>query len=218
MTDFQELYHKADVQEYRQYILADQQHQLWEKYASLNKTVSHPNIVFAGDSITEYFPIHELLTSTMPLYNRGVHGIDSLQFLEHLSSQILDLAPSKVFLLIGVNDLKKRTPEEVYQTIQSIITKIHQQLPETQIFLLSVFPMNESPEFVRTPSLRNNQSISLLNDNLSRLAGDKVCWFDVHYLLCDETGQLKRDWTVDGLHLTVSGYWAIADAIQPFLV
>ena len=109
MTDFQELYHKADVQEYRQYILADQQHQLWEKYASLNKTVSHPNIVFAGDSITEYFPIHELLTSTMPLYNRGVHGIDSLQFLEHLSSQILDLAPSKVFLLIGVNDLKKRT-------------------------------------------------------------------------------------------------------------
>ena len=78
--------------------------------------------------------------------------------------------------------------------------------------------MNESPEFVRSPSLRNNQSISLLNNNLSRLAGDKVCWFDVHYLLCDETGQLKRDWTVDGLHLTVSGYWAIADAIQPFLV
>ncbi|MGE9834403.1 GDSL-type esterase/lipase family protein [Streptococcus orisratti] len=218
MTDFQELYHKADVQEYRQYILTDQQNQLWEKYAALNKIVSHPNIVFAGDSITEFFPIHELLTSDTPLYNRGIHGIDSLQLLEHLSSQILELAPSKVFLLVGVNDLKKRAPEEVCQTIQSIITKIHQQLPETLIFLLSIFPMNESPEFVRTPSLLNNQSISLLNDNLSRLAGEKVSWLDVHDLLCDETGQLKRDWTVDGLHLTVAGYRVIADAIQPYLV
>lgn len=112
MTGFQELYHKADVTEFRNKVLADQQVQLWEKYDALNKLVKQPNIVFAGDSITEYFPIHEMLISNFPLYNRGVHGINSLQLLEHLYTQVLDLRPSKVVLLIGVNDLKIRHPPE----------------------------------------------------------------------------------------------------------
>ena len=45
--DFQTLYHKPDVQRYRQYVLADQQAELWDKYAALNQQVSHPNMVFA---------------------------------------------------------------------------------------------------------------------------------------------------------------------------
>lgn len=120
-------------------------------------------------------------------------------------------------MLIGVNDLKNRQPEEVCETVREIIDKIQQKLPETQIFLLSVFPMNESPEFVRTPSLRSNKSISILNKFLSHLASDKVKWVDVHDLLCDESGQLCRDLTVDGLHLTIDGYTIISKIIQQYL-
>lgn len=217
MTDFQVLYQKDDVKEFRAYVLKDQQEQLWEKYTALNKLASQPNIVFAGDSITEFFPVHEMLQSDLKVYNRGIHGINSLQLLEHIDSQILDLQPSKVFLLVGVNDLKNRQPEEVCEAVCEIIDKIHQKLPETQIFLLSVFPMNESPEFVRTPSLRNNKSISILNELLSHLASDKVKWVDVHDLLCDESGQLRRDLTVDGLHLTIDGYAIISKVIQHYL-
>lgn len=217
MTDFQVLYQKSDVKEFRAYVLKDQQEQLWEKYAALNKLASQPNIVFAGDSITEFFPVHEMLQSELKLYNRGIHGINSLQLLDHIDSQILDLKPSKVFLLIGVNDLKNRQPEEVCETVREIIDKIQQKLPETQIFLLSVFPMNESSEFVRTPSLRSNKSISILNEHLSHLASDKVKWLDVHDLLCDESGQLCRDLTVDGLHLTIDGYAIISKIIQQYL-
>ena len=198
-------------------MLKDQQEQLWEKYAALNKLASQPNIVFAGDSITEFFPVHEMLQSELKLYNRGIHGINSLQLLEHLNTQVLDLKPSKVVLLIGVNDLKTRQPEEVRETIETIIATIQQKLPETQIILLSVFPMNESPEFVRTPSLRSNKSISILNKFLSHLASDKVKWVDVHDLLCDESGQLCRDLTVDGLHLTIDGYTIISKIIQQYL-
>lgn len=173
MTGFQELYHKADVTDFRNKVLADQQVQLWEKYDALNKLVKQPNIVFAGDSITEYFPIHEMLISNFPLYNRGVHGINSLQLLEHLHTQVLDLRPSKVVLLIGVNDLKIRHPEEVCETIETIMATIQQKLPETEIILLSVFPMNESPRFVRTPNHRNNDSINQLNNLLSNLSKKK---------------------------------------------
>lgn len=216
--DFQTLYHKPDVQRYRQYVLADQQAELWDKYAALNQQVSHPNMVFAGDSITEYFPLHEMLLASVPLYNRGVHGITSLQLLEHLDSQVLDLKPSRVFILIGVNDLKTREPKAVCQTIQDIIGQIRQQLPETDIVLLSLFPMDESPEFVRTPSQRNNQTIAQLNSLLSKLANDKVHWLDIHDLLCDNQGQLKREWTVDGLHLTVASYSIVAKALADYLI
>lgn len=154
----------------------------------------------------------------MRLYNRGIHGITSQQLLKHLDSQVIDLNPNRVFLLIGANDLKTRRPEEVYQTIQTIILEIHNQLPETDIVLMSVFPINESPEFIRTPSLRTNHSISQLNAYLSELTNDKVYWLDVHDLLCDESGQLKRDLTLDGLHLTVAGYQVVADIINLFLM
>ena len=49
MIEFQKLYHKADVQEYRQFILLYQQNKLREKYEALNKSVSHPNIIFFCD-------------------------------------------------------------------------------------------------------------------------------------------------------------------------
>lgn len=217
MTDFQELYHKADVTEFRKQILADQQAQLWEKYDALNQLVKQTNIVFAGDSITEYFPIHEMLTSDLPLYNRGVHGINSLQLLEHLNTQVLDLLPSKVVLLIGVNDLKTRQPEEVRETIETIIATIQQKLPETQIILLSVFPMNESPRFVRTPSHRNNDSINRLNALLSDLSGDGVTYLNLHDALCDESGELPLNRTVDGLHLNVDGYRVVSEILSAYL-
>ncbi len=217
MTDFQELYHKADVTEFRKQILADQQAQLWEKYDALNQLVKQPNVVFAGDSITEYFPIYEMLTSDLPLYNRGVHGINSLQLLEHLNTQVLDLKPSKVVLLIGVNDLKTRQPEEVRETIDTIIATIQQKLPETQIILLSVFPMNESPRFVRTPSHRNNDSINQLNDFLSDLSGDGVIYLNLHGALCDESGELPLNRTVDGLHLNVDGYRVVSEILSAYL-
>ncbi len=217
MTDFQELYHKADVTEFRNKVLADQQVQLWEKYDALNQLVKQPNIVFAGDSITEYFPIHEMLKSDFPLYNRGVHGINSLQLLEHLNTQVLDLKPSKVVLLIGVNDLKTRQPEEVRETIGTIVTSIHQKLPETQIILLSVFPMNESPRFVRTPSHRNNDSINRLNTLLSDLSGDGVTYLNLHGALCDESGELPLNRTVDGLHLNVDGYRVVSEILSAYL-
>lgn len=217
MTGFQELYHKADVIEFRNKVLADQQVQLWEKYDALNKLVKQPNIVFAGDSITEYFPIHEMLISNFSLYNRGVHGINSLQLLEHLHTQVLDLRPSKVVLLIGVNDLKIRHPEEVCETIETIMATIQQKLPETEIILLSVFPMNESPRFVRTPNHRNNDSINQLNNLLSNLSKKSVTYLNIHDSLCDESGHLPLTCTIDGLHLNITGYRVVSEILSVYL-
>ena len=70
------------------------------KFVSENQKLDKGQIVFAGDSITEFFALKKYLGRYFPLVNRGVAGIDSVWLLEHLKEQILDLEPSKLVILI----------------------------------------------------------------------------------------------------------------------
>ena len=58
------------------------------KFVSENQKLDKGQIVFAGDSITEFFALKKYLGRDFPLVNRGVAGIDSVWLLEHLKEQI----------------------------------------------------------------------------------------------------------------------------------
>lgn len=49
-------------------------------------------------------------------------------------------------------------------------------------------------------------------------AEENVRFLDVTALLADENGNLRNDYTYDGLHPNVSGYLAVRDAIVAELV
>jgi hypothetical protein len=74
-------------------------------FKELNKRAQKGGVVFVGDSITEGFPIDEILQCNKPMYNRGINGDTSIGVLDKLKEEVFDLIPSKVFLLIGTNDL-----------------------------------------------------------------------------------------------------------------
>lgn len=215
MPNLQDLYKTKEVSLFRQLLLKQDQEKIWKNYQELNQLAEKGGTVFAGDSITEFFPIHELLRSSKRLYNRGVHGIDSLDLLAHLDSHILDLKPEKIFLLIGINDLKNRSPRESLETIEQIINQVHTDLPHSQLHLLSVLPINESHLFRHSPSRRSNQAVLELNDGLRQLP--VPTFLDLHDQFCDDRGQLKKEWTLDGIHLTISAYQILSQALQAFL-
>lgn len=210
--DLDKLLQEPLVLDYQSQILRTSQEALWEKYKELNTNAIPNSILFVGDSITEFFPVHELIHADCPIYNRGVRGLTSLQLLNHLHQQIIDLKPRAIFLLIGINDLKSRKPEEIFETLTTIVKQIKSELPHSQIYLLSVVPMNESSQFSRILTLRNNQSILKLNALLKNI--DKVEWVDLHEQFCDESGQLALDYTVDGIHLSVKAYRVLAEKFQ----
>lgn len=215
MMKFDKLFNEPHVIDYRNQLLKINQLALWEKYRELNTTVNSGEIVFVGDSITEFNPIEELIESSLKIYNRGIRGITSLQLLDHLEEQILGLKPKIIFLMIGVNDLKTREPQLVFETILTIIKQVKKNLPQSKIYLQSILPINESSRFIRNKNRRSTKSVLILNKLLSEI--DNVYWLDLHSLLRDSNNELPERYTTDGVHLTIDAYRIISQKFQEII-
>lgn len=212
---FDKLFNEPHVIDYRNQLLKINQLALWEKYRQLNTTANSGEIVFVGDSITEFNPIEELIESSLKIYNRGIRGITSLQLLDHLEEQILGLKPKIIFLMIGVNDLKTREPQLVFETILTIIKQVKKNLPQSKIYLQSILPINESSKFIRNKNRRSTKSVLILNKLLSEI--DNVYWLDLHSLLRDSNNELPERYTTDGVHLTIDAYRIISQKFQEII-
>lgn len=190
-------------------------------FGELNAIAREGAIVFAGDSITEGFPVHELFPPSQPLYNRGIGGMSSGQMLEHLEDLVLGLSPKKAFVLIGTNDIHKGTGfDGTVENIRTIINRIEKECPATAIYLLSVLPVNNTKElYLYAVAERNNPDILRLNKYLKQLAEEmaSTTFVDVHSRLADKQGNLRDDYTTDGLHLSVKGYREVAACIAPLI-
>lgn len=212
---FDKLFNEPHVIDYRNQLLKINQLALWEKYRQLNTTANSGEIVFVGDSITEFNPIEELIESSLKIYNRGIRGITSLQLLDHLEEQILGVKPKIIFLMIGVNDLKTREPQLVFETILTIIKQVKKNLPQSKIYLQSILPINESSRFIRNKNRRSTKTILILNKLLSEI--DNVYWLDLHSLLRDSNNELPERYTTDGVHLTIDAYRIISQKFQEII-
>ena len=126
--------------------------------------------------------------------------------LEHLKEQILDLEPSKLVILIGINDIGRGYPvQDVVNRISDIIMTIRQESLYTEIYLLSIFPVSERLEHA------SNVTVGELNQQLAVLPG--VTYVDLFDYLTDAQGQLNANYTTDGLHLNPQAYQVIAEPI-----
>ncbi|MEX6686502.1 GDSL-type esterase/lipase family protein [Danxiaibacter flavus] len=166
-------------------------------------------IVFLGNSITEAGAWSEVLPGRN-VVNRGISGDNSYGVLARLD-QVLAAHPSKIFLLIGINDLKRGTsPVFIAGNYVKIVEKIKKTSPKTKLFLQSVLPVNEG----MLPSIYskiNNEIVRNLNDSLSAIANRyKVPFIDLHEIFEDDNHQLKKEFSTDGLHLKPDAYilWA----------
>ena len=165
-------------------------------------------IVFLGDSISEFGLWEEWFTG-LPVLNRGIGGETSGQVLARLDTAIN--APRAVFLLIGTNDLTAAVPEDdIVANVKSILRGIEQRAPGTPVYLQSVMP--RSIDF--RPEI---QALNRRYRQLAESAAADVRYLDLWPLLSDEAGGLKKEYTLDRLHLNGAGYRAWADLLRPAL-
>ena len=183
------------------------------KFVTENHKLDKGQIVFAGDSITEFFALKKYLGRDLPLVNRGIAGTDSVWLLDHLKEQVLELEPSKLVLLIGINDIGRAYPiQEIVNRISDIVMTVRQESLFTEIYLLSVLPVSERPEHSSKVKIRNNATVRELNQQLAVLPG--VTYVDLYDYLTDAHGQLNDTYTTDGLHLSPQGYQVLAEPIK----
>ncbi|EGD35649.1 GDSL family lipase/acylhydrolase [Streptococcus sanguinis SK150] len=201
--------------------LLNEQAKLQQNYRELNQlSVKEPDIIFIGDSIVEYYPLYELLQTDKRLLNRGIRGYKTDLLLENLDAHLFGQALDKVFILIGTNDIGKEMPQtETLANLEAIIQEISRDYPLAQIQLLSVLPVNETPAYKSTVYVRSNEKIQALNQAYRQLASAymNVQFIDLYDAFLDEGGQLRPDYTRDGLHLTIAGYAALSKALQETL-
>ena len=79
-----------------------------KNYQYLNEVAIKGETLFTGSSLMELFPICEIARSRSIddiIYNRGISGLNTDEFLQHIHPLLLDLQPSKVFINIGTNDM-----------------------------------------------------------------------------------------------------------------
>lgn len=201
--------------------LLKEQEKIQTKYRELNQiSVIEPDIIFIGDSIVEYFPLQELLGTTKTIVNRGIRGYQTGLLLDNLDAHLYGDAVDQIVLLIGTNDIGKDVPmNEALNNLESVIQTISRDYPLSQIKLVSILPVNEEEDFKQTVYIRTNEKIKAWNQAYQDLASAymQVEFVPVFENLLDQKGQLKSDFTTDGLHLSVSGYQALSSTLKKYI-
>ena len=201
--------------------LLKEQAKIQTKYRELNEiSLLEPDMIFIGDSIVEYYPLQELLGTTKTIVNRGIRGYQTGLLLDNLDAHLYGDAVDQIVLLIGTNDIGKDIPmNDALDNLERVIQSIAREYPLSQIKLLSILPVNEGERYKQTVYIRTNEKIREWNQAYEALTSAymQVDFVPVYDSLIDTEGQLKKDYTTDGLHLSVAGYQALSEALKEYL-
>ena len=201
--------------------LLKEQAKIQTKYRELNEiSLLEPDMIFIGDSIVEYYPLQELLGTAKTIVNRGIRGYQTGLLLDNLDAHLYGDAVDQIVLLIGTNDIGKDIPmNDALDNLEGVIQSLNRDCPLSQIKLVSILPVNEGEEYKQTVYIRTNEKIREWNQAYEALASAymQVDFVPIYDSLTDSEGQLKKDYTIDGLHLSVAGYQALSGALKEYL-
>lgn len=182
------------------------------------KVQSH--YLFVGDQFTIDFNAKERLSG----YHLAVSGetdLTSSYLLENLRKYVYNYNPSKVLIQVGMTDfIQTNNDDELHisENIKSIIKEIKINRPYAEIYIISLYPINDSDDDkINYRLVKNlyNEKIEKVNNEIKDICkNNSVQYIDVHSVLLDkESKMLKLEYTTDGLHLSDEGYKIVSRKI-----
>ena len=180
-------------------------------------SVNAKDIIFLGNSITNGAEWAELFQNKR-VKNRGISG-DICQGVYDRLTPITAGKPSKIFLMIGINDMARGTSiDSIADATLKIIKKIQSESPRTRIYLQSILPVNDSFGMFQG-HMKRKADIKPLNGKLEQLSKtEKITFIDFYsHFVIPDTELMNPAYTNDGLHLTGEGYLKWVEIMKPFL-
>lgn len=174
---------------------------------------ANDNFVFLGDSITEQYNLEEFYEK-LPTVNSGIGGNKTDDILSDMENRVYKYNPTKVILLIGTNDIiDHKEVDEVFNNINKIIKNIEENRALTKIYVESVYPSR-----IDYKDEDYKDKVNELNKKIEKKYKDTdVVYIDINSHLKDDDGQLKKEYTADGLHLNTKGYIKVTKLLLPYL-
>ena len=190
----------------------------WGQRATLHELlpVDSTTIVFLGNSLTNGCEWHELLG--MPnVVNRGISG-DIIPGLMDRLDPIVAGKPAKIFVMCGVNDLSHNlTTDSIAHDMDLLLERIQTESPSTKIYLQSLLPFNMNVREWKT-LVGKEQQTREINARYKEIAERRgITWIDLYPLVVDDNGNLREEFTNDGLHLLGPAYLIWRDAVMPYV-
>ena len=175
-------------------------------FAEENKTIGEVDVAFIGDSITDGYDV----AAYYPQYrtaNRGIGGDTTVGLEARLEVSLFDIQPRAVVMLIGANNMR-----EMFDNYESILIKLRDNLPDSEIVILSLTAM--SKDWGRNNGLAKENNVKI--KELAEKYG--YTFIDLFTPLTDpETNELYADMSEDGGHPNAIGYAKITEIITPVL-
>ena len=178
------------------------------------------NLLFIGDSITHGWDrdgkdVWAKYYDSRQAANFGIGGDRTQQVLWRLKNGNLTglqkNQPKLIVLMIGTNNSngQDHSAEEIAEGITAIVKTLREDLPQSKILLLAIFPRGEKPNTQREKNAKASEIASRCAD------GKDVIYLDIGKKFLGDDGSLSKDIMPDSLHLSPKGYEIWAEAIEP---
>lgn len=178
-----------------------------------------PRIIFIGDSITDNWRFHapaiwEEYYGSRRALNLGIWADKTQQVLWRLTEYPLErFDPEVVVIQIGINNIFKFSSQDTVSGILAVVDLVQEQLPNSRILLLGLFPIHPDPR-------DRPRRIEDVNERLTewaRQAESEVVFLDIGHAFLTEDGFIPQEYLIDPIHLSETGYRVWAEAMEPTL-
>lgn len=186
----------------------------WRERVSLFNPLTHrAEVVMIGDSLTDGAEWHELFPGHN-IANRGIDSDTTDGVLARLDG-LVAARPQLAFVMIGINDFADahRSVAAVWASYQQIVQRLERS--GITVVVVSTLPCHAAKGAWKSCG-RYNSKIRALNTRLVRLEGGSVTFLDLWPALV-AGGNLKAEFTFDGIHLNGNGYQQWTRAMAPFM-
>lgn len=174
-------------------------------------------IGFIGDSIVQNALLSygdwNTIIGRDDCVNWGIGG----QTTVHIEKRIDDMLEGnydKIVILCGINDMGNGVSQDTtIANYKSMFAKIHDKLPNTKVYVISVLPTRE-PFYVD-----QQDRIIAMDSALKTTIADYsyVTYVDCYSKFIGSDGYVVGDYVSDGLHPNEEGYRVIASVLKPLL-
>jgi lysophospholipase L1-like esterase len=183
-----------------------------KKYNEANSKVPPPAtgekwVVFMGDSITDFWINNDSsFFSGKPYFDRGISGQTTGQMLVRFREDVVNLQPSVVVILAGINDIAENNgPSKLEDVFGNIVSMAElAKANHIKVVLSSILPAFSFPW---RPSIDPVSKVKALNEMIKDYADkNNIVYLDYFTAMADARSGLPANLSKDGVHPNLEGY------------
>lgn len=167
--------------------------------------------VFIGDSRTvgmfEYGGIEDITTfyastglSIYRIFNAKIIKVEGQRAKITIKEALQDKQFAKIYLMLGINEIGTGDIDGFVRKYAEVLEELKELQPDAIIYVQAIIRVSQKQ--VQKHDGVDNEEIGERNRRLAELAdNERVFFLDVNEVLCDENGDMVREYSSDGVHL-----------------